>query len=95
MIRDRCERLTAVDPEQDLLPLLDGQAASPGCPAERLGVDMPAGADHDADHRRAAADLPSDIDQSPALRVQPERELFLLPTEMTMFALHPDPPVIS
>ena len=56
---------------------------------------MPAGADHDADHRRAAADLPSDIDQSPALRVQPERELFLLPTEMTMFALHPDPPVIS
>ena len=42
--------------------------------------------------RRALQPIsPSDIDQSPALRAT-GRELFLLPTETAMFALHPDPP---
>ena len=95
LLGDRRERVTTVDPEQNLLPLVDCQAASARYPAERLSVDMPAGAGHDANHRRAAADLPGDVDQSPALRVQPQRELLLLPTEMTVLALHPDPPVIS
>jgi hypothetical protein len=40
-------------------------------------------------------DLARDVDQSPALGVQPKRELFPLPTEMTVLALNAEPPVIS
>jgi hypothetical protein len=92
---DRGEGVAAADPQQDLFALVDGQLAGTRLPAERLGVDMPTGAGHDPDHRRAAPDLLGDVDQSPALRVQPECELLLLPAEMTVPALHPDPPVIS
>ena len=64
-------------------------------PAERLPVEVTALPRHAADHRRRAADLAGDIDEPPPLRVETERELLLLATEMTMFALQRMPPEIS
>jgi len=90
VLGDRGEGIATIDPQQDLLALVDRQTALTWLPPERPGVKVPAGAGHDADHRRAAADLLRDVDQPPALRVQPERELLLLPAEMTVPALHPD-----
>ena len=92
---DRGECVATIDPQKDLLALIDRQAALAWFPAERFGIEVPAAPGHDPDHRRAAADLLGDIDQPPAPRVQPERQLLLLPAEMTVLALHPDPPVVS
>jgi hypothetical protein len=50
---------------------------------------------HAPDHRRSAADLASDVDESPPLRMESERKLLLLTTEMTMLALQPVSPEIS
>ncbi|KOG55117.1 hypothetical protein ADK75_11850 [Streptomyces virginiae] len=84
-----------MDGEKDVLALVDRQMAGTRLPAERLRLEVTTVAGHDPDHRRTAADLTGDIDQPPPLRMQPERQPPLLPAEMTMPALHKDPPVIS
>ncbi|WP_432806397.1 hypothetical protein [Microbacterium neungamense] len=64
-------------------------------PAERFPVEVTPFPRHAADHRRRAPDLASDVDESPSLRVETERELLLLTTAMTMLALQPMPPEIN
>ena len=62
---------------------------------ERLRIGVATGAHHDADHRPGAADLLRDVDETPALRPEAERELLLFRAEMAMSSLHRCPPVIG
>lgn len=63
--------------------------------AERLPVEVSAFPRHAADHRRRAADLAHKLNEPPPFRVRAEREITLLATVMTVFALHSAPPEIS
>lgn len=93
--RDRGQRVTARETNQDLLTIEDRQMPLARLPAERLPVEVTPFPRHAADHRGRAADLAGDIDEPPPLRVETERELLLLTTEMTMLALQRMPPEIS
>lgn len=92
---DRAERLTPADTEENPLALGDREIAAPGLPPERLRIGVATGAHHDADHRPGAADLLRDVDETPALRPEAERELLLFRAEMAMSSLHRCPPVIG
>lgn len=93
--RDRGERVTAGEPDQDPLSVKDCQTTLARHPAERLRVEVTSLPGHLPDHRRSAADLASDVDEPPTLLMKTDRELLLLTTEMTMLALQPMPPEIS
>ena len=82
---------------QRVVTPLRSMGASIGGPSGgmRLPVEVTALPRHAADHRRRTADLAGDIDEPPPLRVETERELLLLATEMTMLALQRMPPEIS
>jgi hypothetical protein len=90
---DRAQRLAPADPEQDLLAVADRERPVPRLPAERLTLPVSAIADHEADHRRRAADLPGDVDQTPAVRPQPKGQLLLLCAQVPAVSLHQRPPV--
>jgi hypothetical protein len=90
---DRAQRLVPADPKQDLLTLADRETTLPWQPAERLAVAVLAAPDHEPDHRGRAADLSCDVDQTPALRPQPKRQLLLLRAQVPVVSLHQRPPV--
>src|SRR5271168_3310417 len=66
--RDRAQRVTAADPEQDLLTITDREASSSGCPGARDALRELALPHHQPDHRRRTPDLSGDIRQPPATR---------------------------
>src|SRR5262245_48774838 len=81
---DGAQRFSPANPQQNLLALADRQTPWPWLPAQWLGTSMPALAHHEADHWRRAANLLGYVDQAPALRSQPERQLLLLRAQVTM-----------
>ena len=92
---DAAERLIAADSKENLFTLLDRQAPLPWFPTERISIKMLAGTHHETDHRRGAADLHGDVDESPALGSQPECQFLLLGTQVPVMSLHCRPPVIG
>ena len=46
-----------------MIPQAVRQVPGARLPPERLGIEVPAGPGHDADHRRAATDLTGDVDE--------------------------------
>jgi hypothetical protein len=88
---DSAQRFAPANSQQNLLTFRDRQAAWPWFPAQWFGVSVSTLAHHEADHRSRAANLPADIDQTPATCPQPERQLLLLRAQVAMPSLHPVP----
>jgi hypothetical protein len=76
-VGDLAQRLAGTEPDEDLFAFKDAEAAKTGLPFVGDPGREPTGADHEPDHRRGAADLACDVDESPTACSESEGELLL------------------